>query len=473
MKHQLWDHELTPGLRLVNLTAKLLAEGRKEDAICAAIGACEIESERPEPFVALAGAYNEVHGLEKYQREACVRALAINAKDALAWHNLSLAHMRLYAWEAALESATKAHSLDRSNPYHMLQGAAMFSQLGDPETAIKLLEGALALFHNMEKPDTKIIQDTYLARALCHLELGHWEKYFRGWDKRLEFGDPDKCEAAGFHARGALWRPGQPIDAEHAVVLNENGLGDQIQFLRLAQLFKERNNLKTITVRHQEPLNELFAGIPWLSNFESEQAAIYLAPVDLVEWAYLEGMSDPFGRWTGPYIYEPDEIPVKNEPGKTAIGFCWQGNPNHAYDWARSMPLKAWLDWAESKRDTCTFHSMQRGQTRVPLPDWIETCDQDGFKGMAKVINSCHVIVGPDTGLLHMAGAMGKPTVMLHSFHQEWRWKLGTDFYGPTFRHLKQNVRGDWNELLSRLGPELDNLLDGIEQSELMEAMAH
>jgi tetratricopeptide (TPR) repeat protein len=469
----LFDQELKPGLRLVNLAAKLLAEGRKEEAICAAIGAYELESTRPEPFVMLAAAYDQVHGMEKYQAAACREALTVNPDDALAHHNLSLAQMRMYEWEAALESATRAHMLLPTNPYTLQQGAALFSQLGDFNNAVKLLTAALGHFQNSPlndgSPKARVfLRDTLVSRGISKLEAGDYEGYFEGYRARLEFADPKESQAAAaFHA-GKLWKVGEPLPKRVTIIL-ENGLGDQVQFVRLIPRFLAAHAIQYANIAGwHEGLARLLAESLGL-DYTGEPTSMGIAQMDIIEWAWREGLAYPFGAWSGRYLPVDVMADIDLKEGKQAVGFCWQGNPNHAYDWARSMPFKTFIEWAETQRDTRTFHSLQAGEKRFPMPSWIEDCSRADFADLIPVINACDVVVGPDTGVLHLAGALEQNAVMLHSFHQEWRWKLGTQFYTSNFRHLKQTRRGDWNELLSRLGPELDGLFYG----EPVEAMAH
>jgi tetratricopeptide (TPR) repeat protein len=484
----LYHDDLKPGLRLVNLAAKLLAEGRKEDAVCAAIGACELESTRPEPFVMLAGCYDQVHGMEKYQAAACREALIVNPKDSLAMHNLSLAYMRMYKWELALEYATQAHMLDPTNPYTLQQGAALFSQLGQFDEAAMLLTAALGHFTNSllddGSPKARVFKrDTIVSRGISKLEAGDYARYFEGYKARLEYAEPRESQAAAAFHSGRLCKVGEQVGKRITIIL-ENGLGDQVEFARLIPVFLEAHpQIQQVElIGWHIGLAKLIARSLGLNHTFIPSTAVEgtgfmgVAQMDIIEWAWREGLPDPFGAWTGSYIKTNLRAPIRREEThiseaspKLAIGFCWQGNPNHAYDWARSMPLQAFVDWAETKRDTCTFHSLQAGEKRFPMPEWIEDCSRQEFTELIPVIQACDVIVGPDTGVLHLAGAMGKPAVMLHSFHQEWRWKLGTQIYGENFRHLKQTIRGDWNELLSRLGPELDNLLT----CSLTEAMAH
>lgn len=491
---ELYDPTLRPGLRLSNFVSQLIVEGKREEAICVAIGACELEPNRLEPFVNLAGAYEQVRGLEEYQIAAARYALDLpeepedpfeKSKRADAWHNLSLAQNRLYQWEDAFESAHKAHMLNPSNPWTLGHAAQCANQLGDPDLAVMLLTGALSLIEGEGSPflnnPTPIMQkfrrDTRNGRAISKLEKGDLPGYFADYAHRFEcgrLGEP----AVDLYRQGKLWRPGQPIGKRVVIVL-EGGLGDQIQFIRLAGWLPKGTVIDVVASPLLEPVVKTMGLVSDLVAVEDITDETVIASMDLVEWFHQnrqtlhpfgEWTKAPFGEWTEPYIHVNETADIGREPGKIAIAFCYAGNPDNNYDWARSIDLQSFLNWAETQRNRATFHSVQFGQKLVELPEWVEDCARPKMSDLAAVLNAADVLIGPDTGVLHLAGAMGRPAIMLHSFHQEWRWRLGTKIYGSNFRHLKQRIRGDWQEVLSRVGPELDNITPSQKG---VEAMAH
>jgi ADP-heptose:LPS heptosyltransferase len=73
------------------------------------------------------------------------------------------------------------------------------------------------------------------------------------------------------------------------------------------------------------------------------------------------------------------------------------------------------------------------------------------------------LLISVDTAVIHLAGAMGKPTWVLLHFMPDWRWMLKRDDspWYPTFRLFRQTRRGDWSTpirqsahaLISRASP--------------------
>jgi tetratricopeptide (TPR) repeat protein len=503
----LWDPTFKPGLRLSNLVAEMIFSGRKAEAVACGIAAMTLEPERLETYANLAGAYEQIRGCEEFQIATARAGLnldrlrAVNVGDRFAhsrdkrneqedlmrsdlFHNMSLAQNRLYQWNAALESCNQAHRLNPGNPWNLGLAAQLMEQMGDPAAGAQMNTGAIALLEDPECPynngtpaAVRLLRESYLGRAICHLQAGNMPGYFADFERRLGFGDPEKNLACKLYQQGQLWRPGDPIE-DHVVVILEQGLGDQIQFARLARRFAEANHLKSLRFVADPIIEALIRPLEIGRPTLAEGVLSYVASFDLIRWAYERGLPHPFGKWEGPYIKAPGKAEIARKEGrtkgtqKTVIGFCWQGNPMHVYDWARSMPFKAFLEWAEPRQESCTFVSLQHGEKLFKMPEWMIDGDRPDFAGLSEVIAACDVIVGPDTGVMHLAGAMGKPAVMLHTFHREWRWRLSTQLYAKSFRQLQQFKAGDWKELLSRLGPELDSLLSAVEQTDLSTAMA-
>jgi ADP-heptose:LPS heptosyltransferase len=79
------------------------------------------------------------------------------------------------------------------------------------------------------------------------------------------------------------------------------------------------------------------------------------------------------------------------------------------------------------------------------------------FTDTAAIISLLDVVVSVDTSVAHLAGAMGKPVVILLPFAADFRWlreRQDTPWY-PTARLLRQPAFGDWDSVILRLADEL------------------
>ena len=500
---KLYDESFQPSLRLEHITARLIEEKRYGDAIVCALAAVHFRPDHIEPYTVLAAAYDQIRGCEEFQIAAAKTGLALrpdkrdpydNKMRADLYHNMALAQNRRYEWNAAIESTNKAHHLNPQNPWHLGHAAQLADEMGDSKMARTLVWGAINLIESEGNPyndgrpvSKKFHREMYLARSISSLKLGDFPAYFKDFETRLHLSEGSNELCPKLYALGKLWRPGQPI-GERVLIVLEQGLGDQIEFARLVSRFKRANpQITRICAACSPAVVDVVRSMPWFDevlpvsqNFDPPGETI-IGSLDLVRWSFEQatsvgcrelrgGRPDIFGEWEGVYVRIPGKAAIRREVRKTAVGFCWQGNPLHVYDWARSVPIETFVKWAESKRDVCTFHSIQHGANN--LPDWIEDCDRPDYAQLGEVINACDAIVGPDTGMMHLAGAMGKSAVMLHTVCRDWRWTLPYKVYGDNFLHLVQAKPGDWNELLSRLGPELDRLMHSVYTTELAQAMA-
>jgi tetratricopeptide (TPR) repeat protein len=493
-----YKREFEPGVRLCNLSLEMLRANRGQEALACAIAACLLKPERSEPWVALAAGYDKFPGLEREQVDACLRGLDVNQTDCLALHNLSLAQMRLYQWPEALESSNRAHQIDRTNPYFLVQASSILSQMGQRETAISLMTSALQLFAGSRLDDggedaRKFKYQIHTARALAELERGNLTQYFADHRRRAEYDKEGSFIHTAWQA-DRLWSPGDPISSK-ILLFMEDGLGDQIQFARLIRSLPTVEDLVCVcSSTLKDLLHPMVDDV--IDREKDAQAQLrylgklgwtIIAVSDLPELSWGNGKKYPFGRWEGPYLhpgairrpelkswspqreYSTDGLP------KTSIGFCWRGNPFHPYDWARSLKLEQFLAWAETKRGSCTFHNLQleADHHQVTFPPWVEDCSpvMGDMHDTGAMLKQLDVVIGPDTSLIHLAGAMGTPAVVLHAYRKDWRWTLPYPIYGPTLKQITQETPGDWDGVFDRLGPTLNALNQELRVSELAQAM--
>jgi ADP-heptose:LPS heptosyltransferase len=136
------------------------------------------------------------------------------------------------------------------------------------------------------------------------------------------------------------------------------------------------------------------------------------------------------------------------------VGLCWRGNPGNPRDAQRSIPLAALTELFEQP---ATFVSLQppgaaaeiaEAELAASIEDWSSELDRDGaFLDSAALMMSLDVIVTVDTAIAHLAGALGRPAMLLLAKNPDFRWMLGrrdTPWY-PSLTLLRQERAGDWS----------------------------
>jgi ADP-heptose:LPS heptosyltransferase len=143
------------------------------------------------------------------------------------------------------------------------------------------------------------------------------------------------------------------------------------------------------------------------------------------------------------------------------IGLVWRGNPQHENDAQRSLPhLRALAALADVAGIRC--YSLQSGagaddvdeappglplaRLDAPLGDFAQT---------AALVTNLDLVIGVDTSVVHLAGALGVPVWVLLSQHKpDWRWLDGrsdSPWYPGVMRLFRQPAAGDWAGVMSEV----------------------
>ena len=72
----------------------------------------------------------------------------------------------------------------------------------------------------------------------------------------------------------------------------------------------------------------------------------------------------------------------------------------------------------------------------------------------ASYLKSMDLLISIDTGVAHLAGALGVPVWLLLPNKWEWRWRK---IWYPSMKYFQQSSMGDWDGLLKQVAVELEN----------------
>uniref|UniRef100_UPI002FE3185C glycosyltransferase family 9 protein n=1 Tax=Phenylobacterium sp. TaxID=1871053 RepID=UPI002FE3185C len=142
-------------------------------------------------------------------------------------------------------------------------------------------------------------------------------------------------------------------------------------------------------------------------------------------------------RWCGPDV--PTGPIFRGTPRRSGgVGIAWRGNA--LPDPGRSLPPDL-------------------GAGLLALPGAVSLHPEDSgardFQDTADLIAGLDLVVSIDTSVAHLAGAMGKPTlVLLQHNPPEWRWladAAGRAAWHPSATVLRQPAPGDWRSLIDRV----------------------
>lgn len=159
------------------------------------------------------------------------------------------------------------------------------------------------------------------------------------------------------------------------------------------------------------------------------------------------------------YANFPQPHTLNDQQRVYKIGICWSGNPEHGHDYTRTVALERFLFLANTPQ--VQLYSFQVGRRanditlagaqplvfdlQPALTSWLQT---------AAHLTFLDAFISVDTGVAHLAAALGIPTWLLISNPPEWRWgirDLGasrTPWY-PSVRLFRQVEPGDWDQVLN------------------------
>lgn len=229
-----------------------------------------------------------------------------------------------------------------------------------------------------------------------------------------------------------LWRPegpaqrwdGQPLAGRTLAVVGEQGLGDQLQFVRYM-----RGLDGPAAVVCGQPLARLFEanGIRPLPAAAASHADAWCFLLSLPR---LTRRPDPI--WHGPYL-------SARASGGGGVGLVTRGDPNNRNDANRSLPQPLAHRLA-AETGALSLHPQDTGAR--------------DFQDTAEIVAGLDLVITVDTSVAHLAGAMGRPVwILLPHVGLDWRWlheRADTPWY-PSARLYRQPRPGDWTSVVDRL----------------------
>jgi Flp pilus assembly protein TadD len=292
-----------------------------------------------------------------------------------------------------------------------------------------------------------------------------WEKF--KWRRLAELDAIMDCQ----RHMPPTW-DGGPFRHQRLLLRTEQGLGDNLQFIRYLPQVKRLGG--TVVVETPPSLIELFSQIREIdtliiSDSESQSPCRYDLVAYIMDLPALLKTTLKTLPADVPYLYA-DIVKVKDWrtrliTPKLKVGIVWAGSQDHANDSNRSCSLEALVPL--SKLPNVQLYSLQRGDREQDLirHDHLPIIDLapnlHSLADTAAAVDQLDLVISVDTAVLHLAGAMGKPAWALIPFAPDWRWMLDrqdSPWY-PTLRLFRQSRPGQWDDVIERVMEHLDRTL--------------
>ncbi len=155
--------------------------------------------------------------------------------------------------------------------------------------------------------------------------------------------------------------------------------------------------------------------------------------------------------------------------GKPRVGFVWAVDPRacnpylNAIDRRRSVSASTFLQLLRITGITFISFQKRRGKCCAigrysGRPAALRSVpDVTDFTDTAAIVTSLDLVMGVDTSVMHLAGAMNKPVWILSRFDGCWRWLRDRDDspWYPSARVFRQRRSGDWDEVIEEVAQVL------------------
>jgi tetratricopeptide (TPR) repeat protein len=385
--------------------------------------------------------------------------------DALVRRSIAL-HEQGY-FEAARQVALEVVARQKDHAGALIALANTLRDLGRFDEALRVLGHVLRSSPN----DTNALS----AAALTFFFKEDWQRAWRSFDVRFRLMEqPPAVTTRGPDGKPVpkpRWREG-PVPPS-LLVLGEQGLGDTIMFARYLPLLRKAG-ARVVCVAQQRLLallKTLDADIEWRPSEQAGSVSGIKAWTPMMQLPQALGLTPDQFIQTIPYLRAESARVAhwKQRIGSHGfkVGVAWQGNPDKRIDVGRSAPLSAFAPLAEIpgvRLISLQTHNGLNQIADVPFADRIEKLGEefdngpDGFLDTAAAMEHLDLVITVDTSLGHLAGALGRPAIiLLKAVGADWRWLYQRDdtVWYPTLRLFRQSTPGDWNELLLRVARDL------------------
>ena len=302
--------------------------------------------------------------------------------------------------------------------------------------------------------------------------------FTEGWKHYRRRRNADLEILTDYHRSGKPRWDGTRFEGKRLFVHYEQGLGDNIQFVRYLPMVKARGG--KIIFETLKPLIGLFKEFPWIDEMieyrpDERPSVIFDLYTSLLDMPNIFGTTVETIPNGVPYIHA-DPVKVQYWRNKLAgpgfkVGIVWAGSPEHGNDRYRSCKLECFAPL--TKIDDVQLYALQKGQAVNQIDELAGTLpikrlsnEFEDFTDTAAAIENLDLVISVDTSVLHLAGAMGKPTWALLPFSPEWRWMLhrpDSPWY-PTMTLFRQKERKGWHPVFQRVAVELRNVIEGHEK---------
>lgn len=272
---------------------------------------------------------------------------------------------------------------------------------------------------------------------------------------------------------------GEDLEGKRILVLQGGGFGDNLMFMRWFHNLKQLG--AHITYACPDVMVPLLEGHPWIDRLlpthegpeTDELPEVDLSVKEFDCFVPIMGLAkrciatvrytEIISKRIVPYIKPKHAAPIRKNQ-KPLVGFCWAGAEKLDPRRHRSLTMGQAREILSC--ENVDWVNLQFGIPPPAISVWQPVLANWG--DTADLIAGLDLVITVDTGVMHLAGAMGKPTWVLLPGLSDWKFLLGRDdspFYPSLrlFRNRGEGIEDALQQVMAAL-ERGDNSLYKIEQ---------
>ena len=266
------------------------------------------------------------------------------------------------------------------------------------------------------------------------------------------------------------------LDGRKIVLMKDQGIGDEIFFLRFVRLLKERGAI--ISYRTDPKIASLVSRMPFIDIVLTEDPFF---EKDMLLWSvgdlpYLLGLND-FSRTPHPLSLTPTDLKLSEVRKKLDglgngpyIGITWwAGTKPPAPGFNDGVPYREIpLDLLAHALQGCDGNILilQRNPDKEDVSQLEKMIGKavhdfsylnDDIEGMLALLSLLDDYIGVDNTNMHLSASVGKPCRIMVPHPPEWRsMASGKSPWFPGFVMYRQSETGDWSRAFEALATDLN-----------------
>ncbi|WP_419776732.1 tetratricopeptide repeat protein [Malaciobacter marinus] len=367
--------------------------------------------------------------LENYELalQTYKKAALLNPNDIDVIFNYSNTLYNLDRFNEAIKGFKKVIFLDNTHYKAYYSLGIAYLNLGKYSDALFCYEKAIEL-----KPD---YADAHFAKSNILLLYGDYKRGFEEYEYRWEAKNELKKISYGIPTYD-----GEDLTNKSILIQQEQGFGDNIQFIRFLSLLLQKGAKKVYCAVKEElkiVFENSFEQVKFVSNNTTLENVDYFC--SLITLAKVFDI-----RVNNLIINEPYLKPLiikkefLNKEFNYHIAFVWQGNKEHKNDKNRSINIR-YFKQLFKEFPNIAFYSLQLNE-KENFSDYDNVFDYSNFisnfNDTAQIVERMNLIISIDSSLAHLCGALNKKTWLVLPFVPDFRWMIDTNI-SPWYSSLK------------------------------------